>query len=61
MACAGEDNLTCFEGLVKTHQLVCGYLGLKTGEPLLVPGIYEAGAIKNTDGLERARDLGKNL
>ncbi len=61
MACAGEDNYTCFEGLVKSHQLMCDYLGMKTGEPLLVPGIYDAGEIRETDGLDRARELGKSL
>ena len=61
MACAGEDNYTCFEGLVKSYQLMCDYLGLKTGDPLLVPGIYDVGAIKETDGLAKAKELGKNL
>ena len=61
MACAGEDNYTCFEGLVKSYQLMCDYLGLETGEPLLVPGIYDAGEIKKTDGLTRAKELGRNL
>ena len=61
MACAGEDNYTCFEGLVKTHQLMCDYLGWKNTDPLLVPGIYDAGAIKGTDGLAKARELGKSL
>ena len=61
MACAGEDNYTCFEGLVKSYQLMCDYLGLKTHKPRLVPGIYDAGEIKKTDGLTRAKELGKSL
>ena len=40
---------------------MCDYLGLKTGDPLLVPGIYDAGAIKETDGLAKAKELGKSL
>ncbi len=61
MACAGEDNYTCFEGLVKTYQLTCDYLGMKARPPLLVPGIYDAGEIRETDGLDRARELGRSL
>ena len=61
MACAGEDNYTCFEGLVKSYQLMCDYLGLKTCAPLLVPGIYDAGEIKKTDALGKAKELGKSL
>ena len=61
MSCAGEDNYTCFEGLVKTHQLMADYLGMKTLGPLLVPGIYDAGEIRKTGALEKAKALGKNI
>ena len=55
MACAGEDNYTCFEGLVKTYQLMADYLGMDTLKPLLVPGIYDAGEIKNPPPWKKAR------
>ena len=61
MACAGEDDPACFDGLVTTYKLIGGHFGWDYGTPLLAPGLYDAGEIKGTDFLKQAERLGREL
>ena len=61
MACAEEDNLEAFEGLVRSWDLIAKLLNWVEKGRLLVPSVNNVGDIKKTDALEKAEALGAAL
>ncbi|WP_062429134.1 flavodoxin family protein [Treponema endosymbiont of Eucomonympha sp.] len=61
LVCAGTDDMADFDGLLKTYNLIVKYQGWKDRGIVIVPGVNERGDIQRTDGLERAKTLGRSL
>jgi hypothetical protein len=61
IVCAAIDDINCFDGIVKTYELILNYLGWKDAGKLLIPNIKKIGDIKNTDGLEKSKNIGLNI
>ena len=61
LACGGEENIDIFDGLVRTYELMAGYLKWRNIGTILVPGMNEQRDIEKTDALEKAEALGLKL
>jgi multimeric flavodoxin WrbA len=61
MACAEEDDLEAFEGLIRSWELILKLLNWVEKGRLTVPSVRDAGDIKKTDALEKAEALGAGL
>ncbi len=61
LACGEDDREIGFEALVKTYEVMIDYLKWTDLGRLIVTGVYEKGAIKQTDGLVRAENLGARI
>ena len=59
--CAETDDDTDFEGIIRTHQLICSYKGWKDLGCLTVKEVNGKGDILKTDALERARDFASSM
>jgi len=57
----GADDMSVFDGIVKSYQLMAGFLGWKDSGIVIVPGLHGKDEILQTDGLKRAEALGKSL
>ena len=57
----GTDDIKDFDGIVKTFELITEYKKWKNAGILLVPNVNDIGAIKKTDALNKAKEMGKNL
>ena len=61
MVCAETDDKNDFEGIIKTYEKIINYQGWKNNTILTIPNVNEIGEIKNTDGLEKAKNVGLNI
>jgi len=61
ITCAGDDDIKVFDGMIKTYDLMVEYLGWKNREILSIPSVNEIGDIKNTKGLEDAKNIGLKI
>ena len=61
MACAEEDDIEAFEGLVRSWDKIMGHLGWIEKGRLLVTSVNNVGDIKKTNALEKAEALGVAL
>jgi multimeric flavodoxin WrbA len=62
LAAAGDDDVSCFDGLRKTFELVCGYCGWKIAGEIYATGVYDVGDIAaKGDWLAQAEALGRAL
>ena len=56
MACC-MDDLSCMDAIKMTFEKSFDLMGWKNIGEVLIPGVGEPGAVKNTDGCERAAAL----
>jgi hypothetical protein len=61
LMCAANPSPDVFAAVTLEFKGSAEYLGLTEGGQLLVPGVHEKGAIKNTDALVRAERFGREL
>jgi len=61
ISCGCLDDMEIFEGIVKIYELMAKYIGWQDKGILTIPKISEIGDIRNTDGLERAKNLGLSI
>jgi multimeric flavodoxin WrbA len=61
IVCSAIDDIKCFDGILKTYELILNHLGWKDAGKLLVPNINKIGDVKNTDGLGKAKILGTHI
>jgi hypothetical protein len=61
IACGCLDDMEIFDGIVKTYELIAKYTGWQNRGILTIPKIAEIGDIKNTDGLEKAKNIGLSI
>jgi multimeric flavodoxin WrbA len=61
IVCAALDDTGIFEGIIKTYELISKYQGWEKREILTVPNVNKIGDIKNTTGLEKAKNIGLNI
>jgi multimeric flavodoxin WrbA len=61
IVCAETDDIMDFDGIIKTFELILNYKKWKNAGILTVPNVNKIGDIKNTDGLNRAKEMGINI
>jgi multimeric flavodoxin WrbA len=61
MVCAGTDNKEDFDGIIKTYELIINHQGWRNIGILTIPNVNKVEEIKNTDGLEKAKNVGLNI
>jgi multimeric flavodoxin WrbA len=61
LATGGSKDEIMFEGIVKSYKLIAEFLNWKDGGVIIVPGLHDKDDILQTDGLDRAHTLGKNI
>jgi multimeric flavodoxin WrbA len=61
MVCAETHDITDFTGIIKTYELILGYMKWKDAGILTIPSVYKIGDIKTTDGLDKAKEMGKRI
>jgi multimeric flavodoxin WrbA len=61
MVCAETEDINDFDGIIKTYEGILHYQGWKDRGRILIPNVYEIGAILKTAGLEKAKELGMNI
>jgi multimeric flavodoxin WrbA len=61
MVCAETDESEDFEGIIRTYESIINYQKWKNAGILTVPNVYDIGDIKKSDGLTKAKEMGKNI
>lgn len=61
IAGCGDEDETAFAGMIKSYQLIAGFLKWRDQGMVLVPGLHDKDAVLSTEGLEKAEMLGKSL
>ena len=61
LACAGDNNLSSFDGMVASYQLIAGHMGWEDRGTVLVPGVLGKEDILKTDGMKKAEELGQHI
>jgi multimeric flavodoxin WrbA len=61
MVCAGLDDEKYFDGILKTYEFILHYLGWQNREIITVKKVIKRGDIKNTNALEKAKNIGANI
>lgn len=61
IAGCGDEDETAFAGMIKSYQLIAGFLNWRDRGMVLVPGLHDKDAVLSTEGLEKAAMLGKTL
>lgn len=61
LVCGGGIDLVTYEGIVKSYRLIADFLNWKDSGVVIVPGLHDKDDILKTDGLERAKALGKGI
>jgi multimeric flavodoxin WrbA len=56
-----NTNSSEAQPIVSHYQTLVDYLGWEDAGQIIAPGIWSAGAVKNTDFGEKARQLGKSV
>ena len=57
--CAETDDMTDFDGIVRTYELINRYMKWEDRGMLLIPNVNDVGDIFKTDALEQAAELGR--
>ncbi len=61
IVCGASTDESDYEGISTTYKLMANYLKWEDKGILIVPGVSEKGDIKNTDHLDKAEELGRNI
>lgn len=61
IVCGETTDEKDFEGIVKTYDIILNYLQRKDALRLVVPGVNQPGAVQNTNALQKAEELGRNI
>jgi len=61
IACVCLYDMEIFDGIVKTYELIAKYTEWQNIGILTIPKIAEIGDIRNTDGLESAKNIGLSI
>ena len=61
LACGEDEGESSFDGLVSTYRHIADFEGWKIRGIIIVPGVADKGAIKQTDGLKRCAELGREI
>lgn len=61
LVCAETDDMQDFDGIVRSFDLINGYLQWSDRGQLLVPNVNKVGDIEKTDALLKAEELGKTI
>ena len=61
LVCGGGADLSVYDGIVKSYQLIAKFLSWKDSGVIIVPGLHDKDEILKTDGLQRAENFGKSL
>ena len=61
IAGCGDEDETAFAGMVKSYQLIAGFLNWRDRGMELVPGLHDKDAVLSTEGLQKAEMLGQTL
>lgn len=61
IVCGASTDECDYEGISTTYKLMANYLKWEDKGILIVPGVSEKGDIKNTDYLDKAEELGRNI
>jgi multimeric flavodoxin WrbA len=56
-----ETDLQLAEPMIQHYKTLVNYMGWKDAGEVIAPGIWEAGSIRNTEFMEKAFQLGKNI
>ncbi len=59
--CGADEEMHVFDGTIATYKSITAYMEWEDMSILAVPGVQDAGAIKNTDALQRAEAIGRLL
>lgn len=61
MVCAETDDMSDFDGIVRSHKLLNNYLNWENGGILLVSEVNYVGDIQKTNALLKAEEMGRNV
>ena len=61
IVCGGTEDIADFDGVISTYKLIANYLKWNDKGILVVPGVNDKGAVKETDYLAKAEALGKSI
>ena len=61
IVCGGTEDIADFDGVISTYKLIANYLKWNDKGILVVPGVNDKGAVKETDYLSKAEALGKSI
>lgn len=61
LVCGGGTELRVFDGIVTSYKLIADFLSWRDSGVIMVPGLHGKDEILETDGLQRAETLGKNI
>lgn len=61
MICAEDDRECCFDGIVRTYELITEYLEWKDIGRITLTGVNHIGDVQKTDGLQHAEKLGESI
>ncbi|MDR2009090.1 MAG: flavodoxin family protein [Bacteroidales bacterium] len=61
IVCAETDDMTDFDGIVRSYELINRYMDWEDCGKLLIPEVSHIGDILKTDALQKAEELGKTI
>lgn len=61
LVCGGGTEVSIYDGIVKSYQLIASFLNWKDSGVLILPGLQGKDDVLTGDGLQRAEALGKKL
>lgn len=61
IACAGDSDPSVFHSLESSYKSIAEFLGWTSVGDILLPGVYEEGDVKGTDGLQQAQVLAQKF
>lgn len=61
LVCGADTQPESFAGIIKTYELIASYRKWKDIGQLIVPGVWDKGAIKSTHALADAEQMGRHI
>jgi multimeric flavodoxin WrbA len=61
IVCGETDDINDFDGIKKTYEIIIKYQNWKNAGILTVTNVEKIGDIKNTDGLNKAKEMGISI
>jgi multimeric flavodoxin WrbA len=61
LVCGGGTDLNTYDGIVKSYKLIAEFMKWNDKGIVIVPGLHGKDEILETDGLQKAETLGRNL